>query len=127
MNSITLMGRLTRDPELRKTTTEKDVATFSVAVEREFSKSEVDYFDCVAWGNEARFVGGYFHKGDMIALKGRGQFRDWTDRNGQNKRIFEVIVERAYFCGSKPKPIPDNAIVEKGFLPVEDDDGILPF
>lgn len=126
MNSVQLIGRLTRDPELRKTTTDKDVATFSLAVEREYGKGDVDFFDCVAWGSEARFVDGYFHKGDMLALKGRGQFREYPDRQGVTKRIFEVIAERVYFCGSKSKaesPKPESG----EFVPVEEDDGELPF
>ena len=105
LNSISIAGRLTRDPELRTTQSGVSVASFTVAVERDFSaqgqQREVDWFDCVAWRQGAEFVSKYFHKGDMIIVTGRMQARDWTDNNGNKRRNWEIQVDHSYFGGSK--------------------------
>ena len=104
INAVVLMGRLVRDPEIRTTASGKSVCSFSLAVERDFQRSEektADYFDCVAWGNTAEFVGKYFHKGRMIALQGRLQARTYKDREGNNRKVVEVIADKVSFTGEK--------------------------
>ena len=104
INAVVLMGRFVRDPEIRTTTSGKSVCSFSLAVERDFQRSEektADYFDCVAWGNTAEFVGKYFHKGRMIALQGRLQARTYKDREGNNRKAVEVIADKVSFTGEK--------------------------
>lgn len=105
LNSISVAGRLSKDPELRTTQSGVSVASFTVAVERDFSSQgqqrEVDWFDCVAWRQGGEFVSKYFHKGDMIIVTGRMQSRDWTDNNGNKRRNWEIQVDHSYFGGSK--------------------------
>ena len=105
LNSISIAGRLSKDPELRTTQSGVSVASFTVAVERDFSaqgqQREVDWFDCVAWRQGGEFVSKYFHKGDMIIVTGRMQSRDWTDNQGNKRRNWEIQVDRNYFGGSK--------------------------
>ena len=106
INAVVLMGRLVRDPEIRTTASGKSVCSFSLAVERDFQRSEektADYFDCVAWGNTAEFVGKYFHKGRMIALQGRLQARTYKDREGNNRKVVEVIADKVSFTGEPKK------------------------
>lgn len=108
INAVVLMGRLVRDPEIRTTTSGKSVCSFSLAVERDFQRSEekmADYFDCVAWGNTAEFVGKYFHKGRMIAMQGRLQARTYKDREGNNRKAVEVIADKVSFTGEKAEAI----------------------
>ena len=106
LNSISIMGRLSSDPQLRRTASGKAVASFSVACERDFKnqqtgEKEVDFIECVAWGGTAEMVEKYFHKGQMAVATGRLQLRDWTDKNGQKRRTAEILVNSIYFCGSK--------------------------
>ena len=104
--SISIMGRLSSDPQLRRTASGKAVVSFSVACERDFKnqqtgEKEVDFIECVAWGGTAEMVEKYFHKGQMAVATGRLQLRDWTDKNGQKRRTAEILVNSIYFCGSK--------------------------
>lgn len=104
LNCIVIMGRLVRDPELRRTGSGIAVASFTVAVERDFAQNgqkETDYIDCVAWRQTGEFVSKYFAKGSMIALKGRLQGRDWNDKDGNKRRSWEIQVDNAYFGSSK--------------------------
>ena len=106
LNHITIMGRLTRDPELRRTGTGIAVASFSVAVDRDFSgrdggEKETDFIDCVAWRQTGEFVSKYFTKGSMIVVSGRLQIRSWTDKDGNKRRTAEVIADNVYFADSK--------------------------
>ena len=106
LNHITIMGRLTRDPELRRTGSGTAVATFSVAVDRDFGKNEngekeTDFIDCVAWRNTAEFVSKYASKGRMVAVSGRLQIRGWTDKDGNKRRTAEVVADNVYFGDSK--------------------------
>ena len=105
LNSISIAGRLTRDPELRYTQSQVAVCSYTVAVERDFAgqnqQRETDFFDCVAWRQAGEFVSKYFHKGDMIVVTGRMQSRDWTDNQGNKRRNWEIQVEHSYFGGSK--------------------------
>ena len=106
LNHIVIMGRLTRDPELRRTGSGIAVASFSVAVERDFSgrdggEKETDFIDCVAWRQTGEFVSKYFTKGRMIVVSGRLQIRSWTDKDGNKRRTAEVVADNCYFGDSK--------------------------
>ena len=106
LNHIVIMGRLTRDPELRRTASGLAVTSFSVAVDRDFGKSEngekkTDFFDCVAWRNTAEFASKYLSKGRMVVVSGRLEFRDWNDKEGNKRRSAEIIVDNVYFADSK--------------------------
>ena len=108
LNKIILMGRLTRDPELRRTQSGTAVTSFSLAVDRDFKaqsgEKETDFIDVVAWRNTAEFVSKYFTKGRMAVVEGRLQIRDWTDKDGGKRRTAEVIAENVYFGDSKKEP-----------------------
>lgn len=140
LNHITIMGRLTRDPELRRTGSGIAVASFSVAVDRDFSgkdggEKETDFIDCVAWRAAGEFVSKYFTKGSMIVVSGRLQIRQWKDKDGNNRRTAEVVADNVYFGESKNSNSggnSDNSVVKpaapaSNFAPLDDDDEQLPF
>ena len=106
LNNIVIMGRLTRDPELRRPGSGTAVASFTLAVDRDFSgkdggEKETDFIDCVAWRHTGEFVSKYFTKGRMAVVSGRLQIRPWTDKDGNKRRSAEVIAESVYFGDSK--------------------------
>lgn len=105
INNVILMGRLTADPEVRTTTTGKSVCSFSIAVERSYTKSgeqrQADFINIVAWESTANFISKYFTKGSMIALQGQIQTRNYEDKNGNKRTAFEVLAREVSFCGSK--------------------------
>ena len=106
LNHITIMGRLTREPELRRTGSGIAVASFTVAVDRDFGgrdggERETDFIDCVAWRQTGEFVSKYFTKGSMIVVSGRLQIRNWTDKEGNKRRSAEVVADNCYFGESK--------------------------
>ena len=106
LNHVVIMGRLTRDPELRRTGSGIAVASFSVAVDRDFGgrdggEKETDFIDCVAWRQTGEFVSKYFTKGRMIVVSGRLQIRSWTDKDGNKRRTAEVVADNVYFGDSK--------------------------
>lgn len=105
LNHIVIMGRLTRDPELRRTGNGVAVASFTLAVDRDFSskggEKETDFIDCVAWRATGEFVSKYFTKGRMACVSGSLQLRDWTDKDGNKRRSAEVIADNVYFADSK--------------------------
>ena len=106
LNHITIMGRLTRDPELRRTGTGIAVASFTVAVDRDFGgrdggERETDFIDCVAWRQTGEFVSKYFTKGSMIVVSGRLQIRNWNDKDGNKRRTAEVVADNVYFGESR--------------------------
>ena len=106
LNHITIMGRLTRDPELRRTGSGIAVASFRVAVDRDYAAKDggerkTDFIDCVAWRQTGEFISKYFTKGRMIVVDGRLEMRDWTDRDGNKRTSAEVIVDNAYFGDSR--------------------------
>lgn len=105
LNHITIMGRLTRDPELRRTGSGIAVASFTVAVDRDRAPAgqerETDFIDCVAWRQTGEFVAKYFTKGTMIVVSGRLQIRDWTDKDGNKRRTAEVVADNCYFGESR--------------------------
>ena len=107
LNHITIMGRLTRDPELRRTGSGIAVASFTVAVDRDMAPQgqdkETDFIDCVAWRNTGEFVSKYFAKGSMIVVSGRLQIRGWTDKDGNKRRTSEVVADHVYFGDSNKK------------------------
>ena len=141
LNHITIMGRLTRDPEIRYTQSQTPVTSFTLAVDRDFGgrdggEKQTDFIDCVAWRQTAEFVSKYFTKGSMAVVSGRLQIRDWTDRDGGKRRNAEVVVDSIYFGESKRTDDSNPTFTE---LSNEDDsnptftelsnedDGELPF
>ena len=155
LNHIVIMGRLTRDPELRRTGSGIAVTSFTVAVDRDFGKNEngereTDFIDCVAWRQTGEFVSKYFTNGSMIVVSGRLQIRNWNDKDGNKRRSAEVVADNVYFGESKrrdggdaPRPAAPSASapahrgsyggydnVPQGgsaFSELDDDDGDLPF
>ena len=129
LNNITLMGRLTKDPELRFTQAGKPVASFTLAVDRDYQKDEVDFIPIVSWNKTAEFVNSYLGKGLMATVKGRLQNRKWTDKNGVDRIISEVIAENVYPAEWKKREgeqsAPDQA--SPGGFTMMDDDSDLPF
>lgn len=104
LNHIAIMGRLVRDPELRRTGNGIAVASFCVAVDRDFSgdgQKEADFINCVAWRKTGEFVSRYFTKGKLIAVSGRLQMRSYTDKDGKKRTAAEVVADHCYFGGSK--------------------------
>lgn len=106
LNHITIMGRLTRDPELRRTGSGVAVTSFTLAVDRDYNpkdggEKEVDFIDCNAWRNTGEFVSKYFSKGSMAVVSGRLQIRNWTDKEGNKRRNAEVVADSVYFGDSK--------------------------
>lgn len=112
INKTILMGRLTRDPELRHTQSNVPIATFSLAVDRGYAKNSVeaqqtvDYINIVAWRNTAEFVSKWFRKGQLVAVCGRIQVRNWTDKDGNNRTAFEVVADECFFAESKKADAP---------------------
>jgi single-strand DNA-binding protein len=152
LNRIIIMGRLTRDPELRRTANGTAVTSFSVAVDRDFKgqngDKETDFIDVVAWRNTAEFVCQYFSKGRMAVVEGRLQMRDWKDQNGNNRRVAEVVADNVYFGDSKrdgAAPMGGSVAPAGNYAPaggynrapaggmpstfaeIEEEDGELPF
>ena len=118
LNFICVMGRLTRDVELRRTNSGKPVASFTVAVDRDYApdgqERETDFIDCVAWNGTAEFVDKYFNKGSMIVVHGRLQIRNWTDKEGNKRRSAEILASNVYFGDSK-KSQDGNTQNQNGF------------
>ena len=124
LNRINLMGRLTKDPELRSTNSNKPVATFTLAVDRDFGEKATDFINVVAWNQTANFVKNYFGKGQMMTVSGRLQSRKWEDRDGNKRTEWEVVADAVYFCGDKSRAEKADKPV---FEELSDDDGDLPF
>jgi single-strand DNA-binding protein len=124
LNKIVIMGRLTRDPELRQTQNQIPVASFTLAVDRDFGE-ETDFIDCVAWRKTAEFVSNYFFKGKMAVVAGRLQIRNWEDKDGNKRKSAEVVADNVYFGDSKK----DSGTAEySGFQEASDiSDDDLPF
>ena len=104
INNVVLMGRLTAAPELKTTQSGTSVTSFTLAVERRFTQNgekKADFIDCVAWRGTAEFITKYFSKGDLIAVTGEIQTRNYEDKNGNKRTAVEVIVNEASFCGGK--------------------------
>ncbi len=157
LNHITIMGRLTRDPELRRTGSGTAVASFTLAVDRDYAANgaerETDFIDCVAWRQTGEFVSKYFQKGSMAVVSGRLQIRGWTDKDGNKRRSAEVVADNVYFGSSKRETEGGNSYGNShnygygtqsspaansgysapasgsasDFAMLEDDDALLPF
>lgn len=152
LNHITIIGRLTRDPELRRTGSGVAVASFTVAVDRDYKADghdrETDFIDCVAWRQTGEFVSKYFSKGSMVVVSGRLQIRAWTDKEGNKRRSAEVVADNCYFGDSKKEgsggddfgsygsyapssydnaPGGYSAPGNNDFAELDDDDAQLPF
>lgn len=126
LNHIVIMGRLTAAPELRYTQQNTPVASFTLAVDRDFqsggSERQTDFIPCVAWRKTAEFASKYFSKGSMAVVSGRLQLRDWTDKDGNKRRTAEVVADNIYFGESKKRDTSPDVQLEE--IP---DDGDLPF
>ena len=147
LNHIIIMGRLTRDPELRRTGSGVAVASFTVAVDRDFApkdggEKETDFIDCVAWRQTGEFVSKYFTKGRMAVVSGRLQIRSWTDKDGNKRRTAEIVADNVYFGDSKrdgdsgsaysaPASFGGSSAPSQSsasdFAMLDDDDAQLPF
>ncbi|MBQ6214453.1 MAG: single-stranded DNA-binding protein [Oscillospiraceae bacterium] len=131
LNCVTLMGRMTKDHELRYTQSQTPVATFTLAVDRDYKKGEekqTDFIDCVAWKSTAEFVSRSFSKGMLCVVEGRLQIRAWEDAAGNKRRNAEVVVENIYYGASKPKEEMEKMSGEDPFKSISpEDDGDLPF
>ena len=149
LNHIVIMGRLVRDPELRMTQSQTQVASFTLAVDRDFGgrdggEKQTDFIDCVAWRQTAEFVSKYFTKGRMAVVSGRLQSRKWEDREGNKRTSWEIVAENVYFGDSRrdggdtgesrgsyntgfdaPRTAPKST--QSPFEELEGDDGELPF
>lgn len=140
LNKIFIMGRMVRDPELRRTQSGTAVASFTLAVDRDFRDKQTgeratDFIDVVAWRQTGEFVSQYFAKGRMAIVDGRLQLRDWTDKEGNKRRSAEVVADNMYFGDSKKdgdgantsRPYNAPAQPKSEFADLTDDDGELPF
>ena len=154
LNHVVVMGRLTKDPELRYTQGQVAVCSFSIAVDRDYSsgdgqQKQTDFFDVVAWRHNGEFVSKYFQKGRMIVVSGRLQARRWQDNNGNNRSTVEIVAENCYFGDSKKDQESGNSAPSQGggyyaqhgqygaqsvpvqtqqqFTEMDDDDDDLPF
>ena len=144
LNNVVIMGRLTAEPELRQTTSGIEVLSFSVAVDRDYVRQgeerQTDFINCVAWRQTASFISSWFHKGNMIALTGSLQTRNYEDKNGNKRVATEVVVSTANFCGSKsetgngarndapaPAPAPSYSTASSSDFEELQGDDDLPF
>lgn len=132
LNKIIVMGRLTREPELRRTGNGTAVTSFTIACDRDFGDNETDFLECVAWKNTAEFVEKYFSKGRMAVVSGRLQIRGWTDKDGNKRKTAEIVADNVYFGDSKSDNqqggnAPAFATPSSDFAVLEDDDAQLPF
>ena len=130
LNKIVIMGRLVRDPELRKTQSGVSVASFTVAVDRDFKNGDekvTDYIDCTAWRGQADFIAKYFSKGRMIVVDGALNSRKWTDKDGNNRVSWEIQAQNVYFGDSKRNDDGGQQSKPQTFEEVANDDGDLPF
>ncbi len=148
LNHIVVMGRLARDPELRHTQSGTAVASFTLAVDRDFKDKDTgeratDWIDCVAWRTTGEFVSKYFSKGRMAVVDGRLQIREWTDKEGNKRRSAEIVANSVYFGDSKPKDgqdaggkkdkgndgfeLPADYVPGRSSFEDIEDDGDLPF
>lgn len=136
LNQITIMGRMVKDPELRHTNSGTAVASFTLAVDRDFKndsgEKETDFIDCVAWRGTAEFVDKYFSKGSMAVVSGRLQIRSYTDKDGNKRKAAEIVANNVYFADSKKTAQSGTSADTDAFtggsdiVPIDDNDK-LPF
>lgn len=145
LNKAILMGRLTRDPELRYTPNNVPTCSFSIAIDRRFQRQgeekQTDFINCVAWRQTAEFISKYFAKGRMIAIVGSIQTRNWVDKEGRKQYVTEVVVDEASFTGeaktgesgggytpsNNREQKPSAPATPEAFTPIDFDEGELPF
>ena len=137
LNHITIMGRLTKDVELRRTNAGVAVASFTIACDRDFGNNgekETDFVEIVCWRNTAEFVSKYFSKGRMAVVSGRLQIRSWNDKDGNKRKTAEIVADNVYFGDSKNDNASQNGgytgfvkAENNNFAPITDDDAQLPF
>ena len=140
LNKVVIMGRFTKDPELRRTGSGTAVTSFSLACDRDFKSQsgdkETDFIEVVAWKNTAEFVSKYFSKGRMAVVEGRLQIRDWTDKAGNKRTTAEVVADNVYFADSKRSESNENqkenfnalsGRMSDDFVPISEEDGDIPF
>ena len=140
LNKVVLMGRLTKDPELRRTGSGTAVTSFSLACDRDFKSQsgdkETDFIEVVSWKNTAEFVSKYFSKGRMAVVEGRLQIRDWTDKAGNKRTTAEVVADNVYFADSKRSESNENqkenfnalsGRLNDDFVPISEEGGEIPF
>lgn len=130
LNKCFLLGRLTKDPEIRRTNGGTAVTSFTLAVDRDFKtngEKDTDFIEVVAWRNTAEFVSKYFSKGRMAIVEGRLQIRDWTDKNGNKRRTAEVVADNVYFGDSKKDSKEEPEYKQADFAEISEEDGELPF
>lgn len=138
LNKIVLMGRLTRDPELRRTGNGTAVTSFTLAVDRDFKsqdgQKETDFIDVVAWRQTGEFAATYLTKGRMAIVSGRLQIRDWKDKDGNKRKAAEVVADNVYFADTKKDTAGQTPFSEvvpvppvSGYSELEDEDSALPF
>ena len=142
LNRVILMGRLTADPELRKTASDLSVTSFTLAVDRNYGKGadrQTDFINCVAWRQTAEFISRYFSKGRLMAVEGSIQVRNYTNKNDNKRQAVEVLVSQAYFAGDNSQkqgpaadtknypPITYSSGAPEAFTEVPEEEGDLPF
>lgn len=129
LNNVIVMGRLTRDPELRYTQNQTAVVSFTIAVDRDYqtggSERQTDFVECAAWRHTAEFVSKYFSKGQMMVVKGSLQSRKWKDKAGNNRVSWEVVADSVHFCGDKKSETMNVSAAD--FEDLDDDEGEFPF
>lgn len=129
LNHIVIMGRLTRDPELRRTANGTAVTSFTIACDRDFGsdgQKETDFVECVAWRSTGEFVSKYFAKGRMAVVSGRLQIRKWEDKDGNKRTTAEVVADNVYFGDSK-RDADSASSTASNFAMLEEEDAQLPF
>ena len=130
LNKCFLLGRMTKDPEIRRTNGGTAVTSFTLAVDRDFKSNgekETDFIEVVAWRNTAEFVSKYFSKGRMAIVEGRLQIRDWTDKNGNKRRTAEVVADNVYFGDTKKENKEEPEYKQADLAEISEEDGELPF
>ncbi len=123
LNTITIMGRLTRDPEVRKTNSSVSVASFTLACDRDYQRDAVDFISCVAWREKAEFIERNFHKGQLAVVRGSLQSRKWVDKEDNSHTEWELNVDNIYFGGDKKADNSGKTVL----VDLPDDDGEIPF
>ena len=137
LNYSIIMGRLTKNPELRRTNSGKAVTSFTIACDNPGKDNGASFIECVAWDRTAEFIHQYFAKGSAIAVEGRLQSRQYETKEGQKRTVLEVVVSQAHFCGKKEEPteqqpsyvgfVKTEAAPQLNFSVLDDADGVLPF
>ena len=132
LNHVSIMGRLVRDPEVRRTNSGKAVCSFTIACDKPGKDSGASFIECVAWEKTADFISNYFMKGSMLVLEGRLESRQYETKDGQKRTVLEVVVSQAHFCERKKEERDgfsqgEPAYHQSNFTPIAGDDETLPF